>query len=327
MPISRRSKVASDLARDRERIRRSTDFFLSLFCSVLLFFFVFGFFSSFFFLSFAALRVDPVLSRIGKYSGIHESRRSPTGYTREVQSRSRVPLGKAYSRPLLPFRPAANCRGQSRVEKSRIGEGGSEEGCLFVQEEWRFERPALLSPLAARPRRTPREICKAKRRRFVPSLSLSLSISLSLRLTANAARAARTARGMIRIPYGTPARWIYARYVCSKVSRFRGTPSRREQRLRRPRRRAYLSTLPPSPLPPAGIAAPVPRLVSRIFMRARWQERREDTRAGVMARISAPDLEQRFSAERERETRDVAEGGTRGGRRRERLERCRSDRE
>jgi len=58
---------------------------------------------------------------------------------------------------------------------------------------------------------------------------------------------------MIRIPYGTPARWIYARYVCSKVSRFRGTPSRREQRLRRPRRRAYLSALPIPLLPAPGL--------------------------------------------------------------------------
>jgi hypothetical protein len=99
---------------------------------------------------------------------------------------------------------------------------------------------------------------------------------------------------MIRIPWVHPRAGFTRDMFVLKSRDSAAAPSRREQRL--PRRRAYLSA--PLSLPRPGLLL-LFLASSRIFMRAGWQERREDTRAGVMARISAPDLEQRFSAKQD----------------------------
>lgn len=114
---------------------------------------------------------------------------------------------------------------------------------------------------------------------------------------------------------GVHLRWIYARYICFKVPdspRASYPPARPTQPLT-PTATAHCDfavfVVPgfagshPSRRPPALLFVGPPVLLffflasSRVFMRAGWQKRRGYARAGVMARISALDLEQRFSVE------------------------------
>lgn len=138
----------------------------------------------------------------------------------------------------------------------------------------------------------PREICKVKRRRFAPLSFLATNRDVVLVW-------GETSRDPRQETYVHP-RWIYARYICFKVpnSRTPHPPPHPFGSMTSPFSFRVLTELvPPSAaavLPFRRSAVPLPR--RRVFMRAGWQKG-GNTRAGVMARISALDLEQRFSVE------------------------------
>lgn len=130
----------------------------------------------------------------------------------------------------------------------------------------------------------PREICKAKRRRFAP-LSFLAAFRDVVFVWGDTSRDPR------QETYVHP-RWIYAGYICFKVPDSRAShPPLDPSAVWLCRFRPRLHRIPLAAVFPSRRSA-VP--LSHVFMRAGWQKG-GNTRAGVMARISALDLEQRFS--------------------------------